>query len=589
MRHIRDPNQEELFSPFAGQFSAVQERWLATQWPGVFRHAVLACLPADRVGEHFHPCFGIPTKELYSMVGLVMLAETFHWTADEAVEHYLFDVRTRYALNRPGFQDSMSVASFERYKRILREDGLAQEIFAAVTDHLCELLELDVSQQRLDSTHVFSDMATLGRTRLMGTCIKRFLTALKRREEAAYDALPSALRERYAPSEHRLFADGSAERSARRRLRQEVAEDLLWLVDRFIDDPAHRGRPTFTKLQRCLEEQCDVAEDRTAVTVREKTGGNVLQNPSDPDATYDGKKGPGYQVQCSETCAPENEVQLTVGAQVETAVVHDSHAVEPMLDDLEERGHQPETLLADTAYGSDDNVTAAAERGCDLVSPTPGAPAAEDDDVDRLGPDDVVTDADGRITACPAGERPIDSFIDDQGRAHAVMDGPTCARCPFQRECPMTRHVVKHQGEHNTDGPRPVITLDPKLQRRHERRRLERTQAFADQYRKRSGHESSFAGMKRRCSLGRLRTRGSPGVTLGCLLKITGWNVLRAAASTRMRQQIENMVYQALRGPSAAIFSGAEQLRAPLEALRQGFRPIAPDFPSFSTAPRLAA
>jgi len=315
----------------------------------------------------------------------------------------------------------------------------------------------------------------------------------------------------------------------------------------------------------------------------------VMQNPSDPDATYDGKKGPGHQVQCSETCAAENDVQLTVGAHVETAVAHDSHAVEPMLDDLEERGHQPETLLADTAYGSDDNVTAAAERGCDLVSPTPGTPAAEDDDVDRLGPDDVVTDADGRITACPAGERPVDSFIDDRGRAQAVRDGPTCARCPFQRECPMTRHVIKNQGEHDTDGPRPVITLDPKLKRRHERRRLERTQPFADQYRKRSGHESSFAGMKRRCSLGRVRARGSPGVTLSCLLKITGWNVLRSAASTRMRQQIEKQVSQALRGPSAAIFALAERLRAPHEALRRRFRPLTPDLPSFGASRRLAA
>ena len=568
MRNIHDPNQAELFSPFVGQFSEVQERHLARGWAGVFRHAVLACLPAEQVSEHFDPHFGIPTKELYSMVGLVMLAETFHWTAEQAVEHYLFDGLTRYALNRAGTSDSMSVASFERYRRILREDHLAQEIFATVTDQLCTQLDLDTNAQRLDSTHVFSDMATLGRTRLMGTCIKRFLTALQRHDVLVYESLPEAIHARYAPSANRLFAEIGTDRETRRRLRQEVAEDLLWLVDRFIDDDDHSGRPTFVALKRCLYEQCDVSEDRTTVTIRAKTGGAVMQNPSDPDATFDGKKGPGYQVQCSETCSDENDVQLTVGAQVQTAVEHDSHAVAPMLDELDERGHLPETMLADTAYGSDDNVVAAEQRGCDLVSPTAGIPATEDDDVDALGPDDIVTDSDGQIIACPAGEKPVDSFIDDQGRAHAVMDGPTCAACPFQRECPMTRHVIKNQDEHNTDGPRPVITVEPAQRRRHERRRLERTAAFKEQYRRRSGHESCFSGMKRRCRLGRLRVRGMPSVALSCLLKITGWNVLRAAASPRMREQIEKHVRRALRGPSQPIFGPQAGFQAPCKAIR---------------------
>jgi len=34
-----------------------------------------------------------------------------------------------------------------------------------------------------------------------------------------------------------------------------------------------------------------------------KTGGDCVQNPSDLDATYDGHKGPGYQVQLAETMA----------------------------------------------------------------------------------------------------------------------------------------------------------------------------------------------------------------------------------------------------------------------------------------------
>ena len=49
---------------------------------------------------------------------------------------------------------------------------------------------------------------------------------------------------------------------------------------------------------------------KASVVVKAKTGGDCVQNPSDLDATYSGHKGPGYQAQLAETCAPENEEQL---------------------------------------------------------------------------------------------------------------------------------------------------------------------------------------------------------------------------------------------------------------------------------------
>ena len=61
-------------------------------------------------------------------------------------------------------------------------------------------------------------------------------------------------------------------------------------------------------MERIFCEQCEVQEEK--VVVKDKTGSTVMQNPSDPDATYDGHKGPGYQAQLSETCSPENETQL---------------------------------------------------------------------------------------------------------------------------------------------------------------------------------------------------------------------------------------------------------------------------------------
>jgi len=183
----------------------------------------------------------------------------------------------------------------------------------------------------------------------MGVAIKRFLTQVRRHGLRDYEGLPEELRKRYEPSTGRLFADTC--KDERSRLRQQVAEDLYWLVERFADHGKFAERPTYKIMARILEQQCEVVTD--AVVVRPKTGGDVVQNPSDPDATYDGKKGPGYQVQVCETCSDENSVQLITSARVETAVESDQNAVAPILEDLERKGCLPARIDADGGYGSD--------------------------------------------------------------------------------------------------------------------------------------------------------------------------------------------------------------------------------------------
>ena len=88
MKHINDPRQGRLFDPFATVFSEIAYRRVGDGWQGVFRHVILELLPARELGEHFHDYLGRPTKELYSMAGLLLLKEFKSWTRDEAAEAY---------------------------------------------------------------------------------------------------------------------------------------------------------------------------------------------------------------------------------------------------------------------------------------------------------------------------------------------------------------------------------------------------------------------------------------------------------------------------------------------------------------------
>ncbi len=534
MIHIIDPRQNRLFDPFEGVIPPAGQRIIGSGWQGVVRHLLLELMPVGELAQHFSRELGAPTKELYSMAGLVFLADFFGWTAQEAAEAYIFRSDVQYALNlEPGVE--VSSRTIERYQKHFRVDELAAQVFHDVTIGLAEKLELDISRQRLDSTHVFSHMASFGRTRLMAVAIKRFLAQVIRHAPEQYAALPDEFRRRYEPAESQLFA-GAKDAEARQRSRQQAAEDLCWTIEHFANCPDMTGRSSYKALVTIFGQQCELSEGK--VVVKAKTGGDCVQNPSDLTATYDAHKGQGYQVQIAETCSPQNEVQLITGAIPESAAEPDGEAVVPMLDQLKKSSLLPEEMLADTLYCGDENVQAAEDRGVELVGPIPGREPKSDPEALTLD-DFAVDERTGRVEACPQGHTPlVVERNEEAGTTRIEMAAAACEGCPFRTSCPI----------HKTRDGRYELDFTDKDHRLAARRREQETPVFADRYRMRSGIESTNSGLKNRLDLKRLRVRGRGSVFRVILHKVTGWNVLRAAASTKMRTWVSNEVAQTLKG-----------------------------------------
>ena len=286
----------------------------------------------------------------------------------------------------------------------------------------------------------------------------------------------------------------------------------------------HAGRDTYKSMERIFYEQCEVHEEK--VCVKKKTGGDVMQNPSDPGATYDGHKGSGYQVQLSETCHPENEVQLITCALPQTAVEPDSAATGEVLDNLEETELLPQEMLVDTHYCSDENVQHAAARGVELVGPTPPGSGSRQD-TGQLNIDDFDIDEETEeVLCCPAGHQPESSVHDTQtAKTRTIMPESACSQCEYVNECPIKKSRHGYELDHTA-----------KERRLAGRRREEATEVFRERYRIRGGIEGTNSSLKRRTGLGRLRVRGQPGVFHCILLKVAGWNILRAAACAKMRE-----------------------------------------------------
>jgi len=574
MQRIVNPRQRRLFDPYQPVLTAANRQWLEENWPGVFRHVLLELMPVETLRQHFHPDRGRPTRELYSMAGLILLKECMDWTKEQAVDAYRFHTGVHYALNLEPHGQDLSRRTLERYERCCAQDELGQQVMHDVTCRLVQVLGTRIEQQRLDSTHVFSDMAQLGRTRLLGVALKRFLAQVQRHDPPAYASLPEALRARYAPSDRRLFADTAPDRPARRRLRQQVAEDLYQVLRHFADQPAHAKRSSYRALERIFYEQCEVHEDK--VLVKAKTGKTVMQNPSDPDATYDGYKGPGYQAQIAETCHPDNEAQLITCVLPQTAAVPDEQAVAPVLADLQASRLLPDELQGDTHYPSDENVQLAERYGVELLGPVPGAAPAE-------GPDDlnlddfVIDEATEQVVGCPEGQTPATSVHDPaKGKTRTTMPAAVCGRCAFRAHCPVEEGPDGYHLEHTA-----------KQRRVAGRRREQQTEVFRERYRRRNGIESTNSALKRRLGLGRLRVRGRRRVFQALYLKVAGWNLLRAAVCAKMQEWVHAQAHAAVFRLWATVGATFQTRRKAVHRLLRGILashgPF-PDSPGFTRA-----
>lgn len=121
------------------------------------------------------------------------------------------------------------------------------------------------------------------------------------------------------------------------------------------------------------------------------------------------------------------------------------------------------------------------------------------------------------------------------------MLGPTCAGCALNAGCPMRRDPMLCE-----------LRIDGKDLRLAQRRAAEKTDVFRTAYRKRGGIEATNSLLKRVTGLGRLRVRGRPAVFMSTLLKVAGWNLLRAAS---VRSLIAKLTKGGQAGQSALCFA----------------------------------
>ncbi len=529
MRKIKNHKQMYLINPW-DYLGPKRQKMLDESWAGLFQREVLTSLPVDKLAPYFDKSFGRPTKELHTVLGVLILQQSFDLTDMETVEQLAFNIQWHYALNIADDSDSekyMCPKTLWSMRNIVATNNLDGPIFEDITSNLAEAFKVDPTHQRLDSTHIKSNMKRLGRIGIFTETIHKFLVNLKRRDKEQLNSIDKELKEKYL-SDKAMECFSKVKPSQSRKTLNEVSKDLFELVQLFKNNDEVKAMHSYKLLERVLNEQCNLTDsDDEPVEIKKPKDipSDSLQNPSDPDATYSGHKGQGYQVQIMETYSKDDEekgLNLITHVHVEPAHNSDAHALIPAIESAKDRKLAPEEILADTAYGSDENCESAKEFSVEVVAPVNGAPKEE-----RVSISEFETSDKGKIISCPQGHNPI-KVKRKNNRFTAKFDKGHCSVCPLRESCPAQEgkkfYYIRYTG---------------KEMRIAKRRVFEATEEFKDRYRWRAGIEATMSKYKRLTGVKQLRVRGLKAVRYCATLKALAINMFRAAA-VLIDQKIQN-------------------------------------------------
>ena len=511
---------------------------LRASWAETFRTRALPLIDEDVFAPLYCEDNGRPNRPVQTVLGVLMLKDMYDLTDAEALERLEFDLLWHHALSLTPEEAHLCQKTLHNFRVGLMEHDLARVAFAETTDRILAALGTKVSRQRLDSTHVISNMAVLTRLGLFCETTRVFLSRLQVEHPRLYGSVPKRLRGRYVKEDGQATGYQDARAAEGRRRLAVCARDVYRLCRR-LGHTAAAQMEEFALLQRLLEEQCEVVkkkqplsrsdddagEGRVPVVLKEakEVSSASLQSPHDPDATYNGRKGKGYEVQVAETCHDDNKVEIITHVEVTDACVSDAQATVPTLDALEARQLQPQELVADTTYGSGDNAVAAARRGTELTSPVGGPTTVAREEV----VDGMLTAADFEIdprpaepTVCPAGH--FSSAQAPSGkraqRLEVTFERSTCEACALFDRCPAKL-------DRAADGY--LLLVDLATTNLERRRRAEANGSFKERYAIRAGSEATNSELKRGHGLGDLRVRGRPRVELAVHLKALACNIKR--------------------------------------------------------------
>ena len=375
-----------------------------------------------------------PNAPVNVIVGALILKELMGLTDDEVMEGCEFDFRFQYALHTTSFEDQpISDRTFSRFRErvsayeLVTGVDLIHACVTALAEHIRRFMGIAPEIRRMDSMMIESNIKKMGRLELLYTCLSNLVKDIRRDGDAGM------LRglEGYADPDNRnrvIYYERTIPQNERI---QKIIDDAEALLPQCMETHGHTE--SYRLLLRAIEEQTkkDGKGGRTPRTKADGMDSSILQNPSDPDATYRAKAGKqhrGYSANLTETVDEKGSVVTDYQYDVNTR--SDASFIQETL----EKAETPEEtgiLITDGAYSGEGIREQAAGKNIlvlstGLLGRKPKAILARFQ----------VDEGSKTVLSCPAGHAPKScSYIRQTDSVRVSFHCGQCGGCPHRSEC----------------------------------------------------------------------------------------------------------------------------------------------------------
>jgi hypothetical protein len=512
--------QQALFSSINDLPDKQRDR-LEASWAGTFYTEFFCRIDEDIFAVLYSDEASRPNAPVNVLVGLEVLKSGFGWSDAQLEEQFSYNMQVRYAL---GYRDlaegHLDIRTVYNFRRRLTDhmqqtgENLLERAFEQVTDEQIAALELKTDKLRMDSTLVSSNIRQMSRLQLLVEVLQRVWRMLSEADQTCYEGDFEAYTRGTSGQYTYHIESGTA---------STHLEKIGYVMRRLVDELAETYGDTaaYAVLVRVYGEHFTEESARIRLKTGEELRADSLQSPDDLEATYRKKRGEGHQgyvTNVTETCHPDNDVQLVVKVQTEANNTDDAAMLNEAVPNLVERTDVDE-FHTDGGYNSPEtDETLNAHHIEQYQTAIRGGKSADD----RLSVSDFVftRDDDGtpQSVRCPGGQVAEVVPARKDGRFTARFDADACAGCPLLEQCP-TRPLKRK--------PRYRILRFDQQQVNVAHRRHNQRQAKASGQNLRSAVEATVRSLKHPFGNGKLPVRGRPRMSMMMMASAAMTNIRR--------------------------------------------------------------
>lgn len=427
-------HQQPALISAIGDLPEKQRTRLENSWAGAFYQEFFSRIDENVFSVLYSDEPSRPNVPVNIFVGLEALKSGNGWSDAELYEHYCYDLQVRYALGLDRLGDGdFEIRSLYYFRERLSKhnldkgENLLEKAFEQITDAQIRDLKVRTGMQRMDSTQIASNIVSASRLQLL-------VAAIQRVERILSDEDKVRLAESFAP----YIKDSAGHYTYRVKGPEAVQEHLQKIgqtIHALLSDlkTAYAAESAYKVLDRIFADNFHLLESGPQAKENKEITSGCLQSVDDLEATYRTKGTghyKGYVANLTETCDPENELQLITKVQVAPNNIDDGQLLAEALPNLKERTAL-DTMVTDGGFHSEVSDTALQEQGVTHIQ-TAIRGAQPNPDKFNLANFNLQQDQQDNPTTltCPQGQTvPV-----TQARTtgwQARFDPTICDACPF--------------------------------------------------------------------------------------------------------------------------------------------------------------